>query len=301
LTFCTAIKCQPRSVECIGKELTIGRYSTRHSDIWSLGVILTNMISGRNPWRYATTKDDCFAAYLHDKDFLRTVLPISYGANSILKRIFNLNPLCRISLLDLRKEILNVDTFFMSQEELSTAGESVRKVAKTYSEGNPQSTPHVSVSNTLFEDGGSDDTNSSVSSDEVYVFRSPPDDHPPPLLPPPSTLSVPLEDVGRSRDITDFSNSASGSSNEKASNSSSSGAESDGPITPATYATDPAIEVPDLPDGEGLDQSSAYPVATEKPRTSNVSSLNKSTRRRSQLIRKAFQRIKALSSGSTSS
>lgn len=285
------------SAECINKELTVGRYSTRHSDIWSLGVILTNMISGRNPWRYATTKDDCFAAYLHDKDFLRSVLPISNTANAILKRIFNINPLCRISLLDLRKEILNVDTFFMTPEELSTAAESVRKVAKTYSEGGPQSTPQVIISNTLFEDGSSDETDSSVSSDERYVFRSPPDEHPPPLS---STLSAPIEDVPRSRDITDVSTSTSGSSSGKTSDSSTSDTDSDGPITPATYPIDPAIEVPDLPDGEGLDQPAAYPVATGKI-GSGFSPPKRSSPGRSQLIRKAFQRIKALSSGSTSS
>lgn len=255
------------------------------------------MISGRNPWRYATTKDDCFAAYLHDKDFLRSVLPISNTANAILKRIFNINPLCRISLLDLRKEILNVDTFFMTPEELSTAAESVRKVAKTYSEGGPQSTPQVIISNTLFEDGSSDETDSSVSSDERYVFRSPPDEHPPPLS---STLSAPIEDVPRSRDITDVSTSTSGSSSGKTSDSSTSDTDSDGPITPATYPIDPAIEVPDLPDGEGLDQPAAYPVATGKI-GSGFSSPKRSSPGRSQLIRKAFQRIKALSSGSTSS
>ncbi|KAF9464439.1 kinase-like domain-containing protein [Collybia nuda] len=286
------------SPECIGKELTVGRYSTRHSDIWSLGVILTNMISGRNPWRYATTKDDCFAAYLHDRDFLRSVLPISNNANTILKRIFNINPLCRISLPDLRKEILNVDTFFMTREELSTAAESVRKVAKNYSQGNPQSAPQVGISHTLLEGEGSDDTDSSVSSDERYVFRSPPDDQSPPR----PTLSASLRDIPRSRDITDISTNTSGSPSEnlKTSGSSTSDTDSDGPITPTTYPTDPAVEVPDLAPEEGLGQSAAY-IVEAGTFGSATSSPKRSTPRRSQLIRKAFQRIKALSSSSASS
>lgn len=232
------------------------------------------MISGRNPWRYATTKDECFSAYLHDEDFLRSVLPISQNANTILKRIFNLNPLCRISLPELRKEIIRIDTFFMDQEELSVAAATVRKVAKDFSQGASQHAARVAASDTLFED--SDNTDSSTSSDELYVYSSPPDDH----TVPPETPQGPSVD-------------SSVSSEAQTSDSTSSLADSEGPITPATRAIDPAIEVPDLPDGESIDQSAGFPASM----TTNI----KRPHNRTQLLRVAFQRIKALSSGSRSS
>ncbi|KAF8076513.1 serine/threonine protein kinase, negative regulator of sexual conjugation and meiosis [Lyophyllum atratum] len=279
------------SPECIGKELSVGRYSTRHSDIWSLGVILTNMISGRNPWRYATTKDDCFAAYLHDRDFLRQVLPISHGANAILKRIFTINPLSRISLTDLREEILILDTFFMTEEEISGASPAVGAVAKILSEGKPRQATVIETDGDTVH-GSTDKTDSSVSSDEVYAFDSPPDDSDAPssfIIPSSAFLTVPGADLD-----TD-----SASPSARASGSTNSGSDSDGPITPATYPVDPAIEVPDFPEGEGLYQASLFPVSADPPKPTG-SKIKKAFKRK-RLIRLAFERIKGISSGSGSS
>ncbi|KAF8621651.1 hypothetical protein AX15_007668 [Amanita polypyramis BW_CC] len=206
------------SPECIGKEITCGRYSTRHSDIWSLGVILTNMISGRNPWRYATTDDECFAAYLHDNDFLRRVLPISEGASSILKKIFKLNPLRRISLPNLREEILKLDTFFLTEDqaqilEMPTHRDVNDPPDETGIESNPDS--------------------SSLSSDEHYKFKSPEVDD-----------NSPARALSLTETIADTSDCLTPAKGED----SGSGQESEVPITPSNIPIDPEIRVPDIQD-----------------------------------------------------
>lgn len=86
-----------------------------------MGVILVNMISGRNPWRYATADDQCFQAFLSDNNFLGNVLPISAEVNMIIKRIFTIDPLRRISLEKLKEEIIQVRTFFKSQRQLKSS------------------------------------------------------------------------------------------------------------------------------------------------------------------------------------
>ena len=261
--------------ECIGRELSVGRYSTRHSDVWSLGVILTNMISGRNPWRYATAKDECFAAYLHDRDFLRQVLPISPGANAILKRIFNINPLCRISLIELRQEILALDTFFLVEEDVG------RVPAQAPSEAFDDSSRIFTNRKTIA--ASSNDSDTSVSSDEVYAFNSPQDDH---------AQHPDSPDVSIIHSIA----SVTPPSSTRASGGSSSGSDSEGPITPATYPVDPAIEVPDLPEGEGLDQSTVFSASSEANTATAHQSPVKQKRRH--LLRRALGRIMDLPSGS---
>lgn len=96
-------------------------YSTRANDIWSLGVILVNLTCGRNPWRQASTKDETFRAYIHNPDFLRSILPISLELNNLLKRIFALDPDQRLDLPGIMAAVNEITTFTMSEHELRLA------------------------------------------------------------------------------------------------------------------------------------------------------------------------------------
>jgi serine/threonine protein kinase len=118
------------SPECQGGLFErLDSYNTETNDIWSLGVILVNLTCGRNPWRQACPQDETFRAYVHDPDFLRTILPISHATNHILKGLFALDPKDRVSLRTLRKLVLAVDTFTMTEDELRHAHSAARAAA----------------------------------------------------------------------------------------------------------------------------------------------------------------------------
>ncbi|WVQ75460.1 hypothetical protein IAR50_005085 [Cryptococcus sp. DSM 104548] len=114
-------------------------YSTETTDIWSLGVILVNLTCGRNPWRQACPADETFRAYVHNHDFLRTILPISVETNTILKGLFALEPEDRISLRELKKMVMNVEKFTMTDEELRTAHTAARQAAAVVRQPPPTS------------------------------------------------------------------------------------------------------------------------------------------------------------------
>ena len=86
-------------------------YSSPANDVWSLGVVLVNLVCGRNPWKKASPEDPTFKAYLKDPNFLSSILPISSELESILRRIFDCNPTRRITLTDLRDAILRCEYF----------------------------------------------------------------------------------------------------------------------------------------------------------------------------------------------
>ncbi|OBZ78091.1 Negative regulator of sexual conjugation and meiosis, partial [Grifola frondosa] len=215
------------SPECIGDEYNYRMYSTQASDVWALGVILTNMIAGRNPWNYATTSDKCFLRYVADPDHLREMLPISEAASQILQSIFTLDPRIRITIPALRERILNIETFFMSEDEIKKSNKFVKMAARDYVAPKPKTC--VSQNTAFFRDG-------------IY----------------PQSPNSPLIIGRRQHEIVLRENSSfvssSGISSGYSSTSSSSGEESEEPITPSTYAQDPAdiVDVPEMLEGEGL-------------------------------------------------
>ena len=84
-----------------------------HNDIWSLGIILLNLTTGRNPWKSATSDDATYQAYLKDPDnLLMSVLPISEELNDILVQVLEIDWTARISLIDLRAAVEGVSTFY---------------------------------------------------------------------------------------------------------------------------------------------------------------------------------------------
>ena len=86
-------------------------YASAPNDVWSLGVILVNLACGRNPWKRASPEDSTFAAFLRNRKFLKTILPITDQLNYILQSIFEYNPSKRVDIPTLRQMILHCEAF----------------------------------------------------------------------------------------------------------------------------------------------------------------------------------------------
>lgn len=99
------------SPECQDQTSKRPWYECAPNDVWSLGVILVNLTCGRNPWKKASCEDSTYRAYMNDRKFLKSILPLSDSLSHILERIFEVNPDKRITLGELRREILFCQNF----------------------------------------------------------------------------------------------------------------------------------------------------------------------------------------------
>ncbi|KAF9530269.1 kinase-like domain-containing protein, partial [Crepidotus variabilis] len=102
------------SPECQSADSRSGSatYSPQHNDIWSLGIMLLNLTTGRNPWKSATPDDPTFQAYKrHPRRFLKQVLPISEELNNILEGALAVDWKKRMSLSEMATAIKRVRTF----------------------------------------------------------------------------------------------------------------------------------------------------------------------------------------------
>ncbi|KAI8986905.1 kinase-like protein [Trametes punicea] len=131
------------SPECIGVDPSRPPYSPRANDIWALGVILTSMISGHNPWNHACPTDPCYRAYMRNDRFLIEMLPISPSVNLLLQHIFRRESIRRITLTQIRDVVEAMDSFFMRPALIAQGGEYLRASAATYFEGSPFATHYL--------------------------------------------------------------------------------------------------------------------------------------------------------------
>ncbi|KAG4305341.1 hypothetical protein PORY_001511 [Pneumocystis oryctolagi] len=100
------------SPECLQSNTTSSYYASSPSDVWSLGVILVNLVCRRNPWKQASSLfDKTFHAFLKKTLFLRSILPLSSELELILQSVFDPNPITRMTLADLRTSIMNCERF----------------------------------------------------------------------------------------------------------------------------------------------------------------------------------------------
>lgn len=100
--------------ECLDPSTRKPYYMCAPNDVWSLGVILTNLTCGRNPWKQASFQDSTYRAFARSPDFLKTILPLTDELNDILGQVFHPNPELRITLSDLRNKIAACSQFTVS-------------------------------------------------------------------------------------------------------------------------------------------------------------------------------------------
>lgn len=107
------------SPECQGGLTTrLARYNTAANDVWSLGVILINLICGRNPWKQAHPHDETFREYMRDPDFVQKILPLSDEVHAVLKRVFTLRAETRCSVSELRQRMRGITRLQASNLEV---------------------------------------------------------------------------------------------------------------------------------------------------------------------------------------
>jgi serine/threonine protein kinase len=115
-------------------------YFTPAADIWALGVLLLNMIFGRNPWHEASFSDAVFNSYINvDTAILKRNLKISDNLDHFLRhKVFNMDPDKRCDVMEFaefvaaQKQFLDTDADDDSsiQVEFVSGGDKVNIIHK---------------------------------------------------------------------------------------------------------------------------------------------------------------------------
>lgn len=83
------------------------KFPTSSGDVWSLAIILINLICIRNPWFKASFHDPTFKAFVQNPKILMKILPISIEVYNIMSSYLHMNPWDRGELFQFRNDILH--------------------------------------------------------------------------------------------------------------------------------------------------------------------------------------------------
>ena len=88
-------------------------YSPAADDIWSMGVILVNLLTGKNPWHEATLKDPIYSAFTtKNPNVLKKQFNLSQECNHLLLKTFETDPTKRITLAEMKRIVITIPSFF---------------------------------------------------------------------------------------------------------------------------------------------------------------------------------------------
>lgn len=89
-----------------------GPYPPSSCDVWSLGIILLNLITGRNPWNSSSSEDPAFRLYRTVPSLFFTDLPTSDEANMLVARALEVDWTQRITLKEMRRKVTTINSFY---------------------------------------------------------------------------------------------------------------------------------------------------------------------------------------------
>ncbi|KDQ20431.1 hypothetical protein BOTBODRAFT_100256, partial [Botryobasidium botryosum FD-172 SS1] len=81
-------------------------YSTRENDVWALGVIFFNMTTGKSLWHRAELEDEEFLKFITTPNYFRDNFSVSTAFQSLLARVFELDPMLRITIPEFREAVM---------------------------------------------------------------------------------------------------------------------------------------------------------------------------------------------------
>ncbi|RKP10728.1 kinase-like domain-containing protein, partial [Thamnocephalis sphaerospora] len=97
------------SPECIGfAGNPPPAYGSGPTDVWSLGILLLNIVTAQNPWRQAHPREEAFVYYQRDPhNFLARLLPITDALQRCVCRALELSVRHRCTVQELRSAVLD--------------------------------------------------------------------------------------------------------------------------------------------------------------------------------------------------